>query len=65
KNIDRDRARQSFQNRGGDSALSGVRNPNRARQNFNRGTASRQAAQRLSGGRHAGGGRAGGGRGRR
>jgi hypothetical protein len=65
QNIDRDRARQSVQKRGGDSALSGVRNPDRAKQNFNRGTASRQAAQRHTGGGRAGGGRAGGGRGRR
>ncbi|MFZ0135193.1 MAG: DUF3300 domain-containing protein [Desulfobacterales bacterium] len=56
KNIDRDRARQSVQNRGGDSAFSGIRNSDRAKQDFNRGTASRQAAHRPSGGAHARGG---------
>jgi hypothetical protein len=59
QNIDRDRARQSIQNRGGSTALSGAKRPERANQNYQRGTSSRQAAQR-----YAGRGRAGGGRGR-
>jgi hypothetical protein len=62
QNIDRDRARQSVQNRGTNTALTGVRNSDRAKQNFNRGAASRQSAQRSFGGARAGGARAGGGR---
>jgi hypothetical protein len=46
QNADRDRARQAAQSRGGDNALRGAGNAAQARQQVDRGNASRQAAER-------------------
>ena len=57
QNIDRDRANQTAKARSRDNAFKGASNPDRTRQNIDRGNASRQSMQRGGGGGRHGGGR--------